>query len=78
MEYTPFDFSAVFPPDSDGTPSYTVRKRPGSRTLNATDADGRPLHADLSISFDYEGPTGAPWDGSGTWQSIKGGMAADG
>ena len=69
----PFDFSGVFPPDDDGTPSYTVRYRPGSRTLISPDTDGSPLGADLSISFDYEGDTAAPWDGTGTWQAIKGG-----
>lgn len=69
---SPADFSAIFPPDSDGTPSYAVRYRPGAHTLLSTDDDGYPLRADLSISFDYAGPPGA-WDGSGTWQSIRGG-----
>jgi hypothetical protein len=70
---TPFDFSSVFPPDDDGTPSYTVRYRPGSQTLISPDTDGNPLRADLAISFDYTGETAALWDGSGTWQTIKGG-----
>jgi hypothetical protein len=70
---SPFDFSSVFPPDDDGTPSYTVRYRPGSQTLISVDSDGNPLRADLAISFDYTGDTAAPWDGSGTWQAIKGG-----
>ena len=70
---TPFDFSSVFPPDDDGTPSYTVRYRPGSQTLISADTDGNPLRADLAISFDYTGETAALWDGSGTWQTIKGG-----
>jgi hypothetical protein len=70
---TPFDFSAVFPPDDDGTPSYTVRYRPGSQTLISPDTDGSPLKAELAISFDYKGSTAALWDGSGTWQTIKGG-----
>jgi hypothetical protein len=70
---TPFDLSAVFPPDDDGTPSYTVRYRPGSQTLVSTDTDGNPLRATLAISFDYQGATGALWDGSGTWQTIEGG-----
>ncbi len=69
----PCDFSDVFPDDDDGSPSYSVRYRPGSRTLIATDDDGRPIRADLSISFDYAGPARAPWDGTGTWQSIAGG-----
>jgi hypothetical protein len=69
---TPFDFSSVFPPD-DGTPSYTVRYRPGSQTLVSADTDGNPLRADLAISFDYSGEAPALWDGSGTWQTIKGG-----
>src|SRR5262249_50282820 len=42
----PFDFSSVFPPDDDGTPSYTVRYRAGSQTLISTDTDGNPLRAD--------------------------------
>jgi hypothetical protein len=63
----------VFPPADDGTPSYTVRYRPGSQTLISADTDGNPLRADLAISFDYKGGTAAPWDGSGTWQTIKGG-----
>lgn len=70
---SPFDFSAVFQPDDDGTPSYTVRYRPGSQTLVAVDSDGKPLRADLSISFDYEGAMSDFWDGTGTWQSIQGG-----
>ncbi len=70
---SPCDLSTIFPPDDDGTPSYTVRYRPGSQTLISTDSDGNFLRADLAISFDYSGPTAAPWDGSGTWQTIKGG-----
>ncbi len=70
---SPFDFSDVFPPDDDGTPSYTVRYRPGSQTLIAVNSNGNPLLADLSISFNYHGSPSAPWDGTGTWQSIQGG-----
>jgi hypothetical protein len=70
---SPFDFSAVFVPDDDGTPSYTVRYRPGSQTLISTDTNDNPLRADLAISFNYEGDTAALWDGSGTWQTIQGG-----
>lgn len=70
---SPFDFSTVFEPNDDGTPSYTVRYRPGSQTLIATDSGGNPLRADLSISFDYQGETSDFWDGTGTWQSIQGG-----
>jgi hypothetical protein len=70
----PCDFTPVFPDDSDGSPSWVTRYRPGSKTLASTDTDGRPMRADLSISFDYTGKAGAPWDGSsGTWQSIRGG-----
>jgi hypothetical protein len=70
---TPFDFSAIFEPDDDGEPSYTVRYRPGSRTLISRDTDGNPLKATLDISFNYEGNTAALWDGSGTWYRIAGG-----
>jgi hypothetical protein len=70
---TPFDFSPVFPPDDDGTASYTVRYRPGSQTLISPDTDGNPLTAGLAISFDYQGGTAELWDGTGTWQTIKGG-----
>ncbi len=69
----PADFTPIFPDDSDGTPSWVTRYRPGSRTLLSTDTNDRPLRADLSISFDYTGDPGTPWDGSGTWQSIRGG-----
>ncbi len=69
----PADFTPIFPDDSDGTPSWVTRYRPGSKTLLSADSDHRPLKADLSISFDYTGDPGAPWDGSGTWQSIRGG-----
>jgi hypothetical protein len=69
---SPFDFSAIFPPDDDGTPSYTARYRPGSRHLISLDSKGDPLKADLSISFTYEGDTAAPWDGTATdWLSIS-------
>jgi hypothetical protein len=70
----PCDFDPIFPPDPDtGNPTWTVRYRPGTRTLISTDPAGRPLKADLSISFDYAGPARQPWDGTGTWQSISGG-----
>lgn len=70
---TPCDFSAVFPPDDDDTPSYAVRYRPGSTSIVAKDTEGKPLKAELAISFDYQGDTAAPWDGSGTWHTIHGG-----
>jgi hypothetical protein len=69
----PADFDWLFPPDDNGYSTWTVRNRPGSRTLLATDNQDNPLKADLSISFDYTGASRTPWDGTGTWQSIQGG-----
>jgi hypothetical protein len=64
---------AIFPDDSEGNPTHTVRYRPGSHTLVARDSNGKPLKAELSISFDYPGQWATPWDGTGTWQTISGG-----
>ena len=73
---TPFDFSKIFPPDSNGKPTYVVRYRPGQATLISTDDDGIPLKADLSISFDYDVDNAyvpGVWDGTANWFTINGG-----
>jgi hypothetical protein len=45
---SPIDFSPIFPPDEDtGKPTYVRRYRPGSNTLIAKDASGKPLKAVL-------------------------------
>ena len=44
------DLSPVFPLDEFGNPLYVQRYRPGSRTLIAKDAQGKPLKAVLEIA----------------------------
>jgi hypothetical protein len=58
-------------PDKDGNPAYVKRSRPGVRDLITTSlTDGTPFKADLAISRDYNGPSPALWDGSGTWRQL--------
>jgi hypothetical protein len=52
------DLSGVFPPDDEGNVTYCHRYRPGSRTVIATDENGKPLKAVLEIlkGFSSEDP----------------------
>ena len=73
----PLDLADVFgkPKNPDSPAKYVKRLRPGLEMLVAQDDQGKPYKADLSISYDYAGPTPpALWDfedsGSGTWQPL--------
>jgi hypothetical protein len=69
--HQPFDFSDVFPPDSDGTPSYVRRYRPGSRALITKDDLGKPRHATLEIAYGFSGSEPFLNDGAvTTWQTV--------
>ncbi|MHB8397358.1 MAG: hypothetical protein ACYDCI_00265 [Candidatus Limnocylindrales bacterium] len=71
-----FDFSKIFPPDSNGRPTYVNRYRPGEHTLISVGGDGAPHKAELAISLDYDVDNvhvPGVWDGTGTWFTINGG-----
>jgi hypothetical protein len=65
------ELSEVFPCDSDGNVTYVRRYRPGSRTLIAKDAEGKPLKAVLEVKQGTIAgdPTIVSVLGSG-WQTI--------
>ncbi len=72
-ESTPIDLSPIFPPDSNGNPTYVNRYRPGENTLLSTDPNNRHRRAQLAISRNYAGANPpCAWDGTGTWQAIQG------
>lgn len=52
---------------------FVTRRRPGRRKLFSRDDEGKRLSARLHVSSDYEGPQPGVWDGTGTWQEVKGG-----
>jgi hypothetical protein len=65
-----FDFSAIFPNDPEGRPTYCTRFRPGERQLITKDSAGKPKTATLHYSQDYSLTYPAMWTGSGTWTEI--------
>jgi len=70
---TPPDLAGVFPPNSNGNATYVDRYRPGSRTLIAKDANGKPLKAILEIAADLTSTDPAIADvaeDTGTWHTV--------
>ena len=71
---TPMDFSPLFPPLDDGTPTYVKRYRPGSKKILSKDANGAPLKAILEVyvgayNTDPYIPGDGEWNTDG-WQTV--------
>jgi hypothetical protein len=71
----PGDLSPLFRPDSDGNPTFAVRRRPPLPTLWAKGADGEYLRAQLYISMDYQGDAPELQDAEHQyrWYKVSGG-----
>ena len=69
----PGNLDGLLNPDALDPRPYVRRRRPGTDTLVSVDGQDKPLRASLSISFDYDGPEPALWDGTGTWQPVSDG-----
>jgi hypothetical protein len=54
------DFSKIFPPESDGHPTYVKRYRPGAKTLLSVDGSGKPLKAILEINIGIQSSEPGP------------------
>ncbi len=57
-----------------GPELYVKRRRVPLAELFSTDANRKPLKAQLAVSTNYAGPKPGLWDGTGTWQTVSGGF----